>query len=450
MLGLPIQSATLAPVSPTTGSSVVLQPWENLSASSLYPLSWLLPLGLALIALGMCPPRRRHDLIPALPLALVAGLSGYLLSAYALMPVITRWIAHLGPGIEVPSLLPAPDSLAQANLARDPQLYWGMLTATMAALCPLIIRYRGMRTLSGLGIATLAAMIIPGVEALSLTGGEVWMQSGQGPAVAALVGAGITLAGILALRRPTPTPRASHPRLPMPHEPYFVALGMVCCIEGGGAWILALTGDPSRAAARLLVLPLLCGLGGAMLAALLYALVTEDRPSLGLAAYAVISTLLALSMNPTATPTQSLILGVIVGAAIAPCLYLVREIARRPNESAVLSVLGLPALLGWGAATILEPEKMRGQLVGLAAIAIFSIVMPWALLRSTRALVELPTALGHYGREQRIRAQRRRAARHRATAQGRHLAVWQIVRRRLLARDAAPRRRLSHRTGPPR
>ena len=445
-----------------------------------YSASWLMPLGIALVAVGLSEPSHARDMVTALPLALLAALLGYTLCGYALQfggvglvsdaPELAHKIAEwspldptLGPGWGLLGLGGfgfAPSEVSQTELL----LFVSQLAlVTTACLIPLASLHGRVYTLVGFFIALLvSAVCFPLVGNWTRGGGwlthlDSTLGLGQGFvdrdwAALHLIGAGAALAGLLAFRRRgLQRPRQLDPQLPPAYLPLNVLIGAVLAVIGWFAVVLSQPLVKAGASPLTMGLSALWGLAGSALATLLYAWLVQGRPDPGLTGRGIVAALAALSAGlGLYAPWQAFLLGLLCGLLLAPAMYLVEHVLGLADRGAVLSVHGISAIVGLLAAGWLSRVEgasgaLYAQLLGGGAILIVSFVVPWALLGMLAQAYELPATVREQAQERVEQARQRALKRRQLTSQGKRLSFWQRIRRWYLARDAARSRRLRQR-----
>lgn len=464
---------------PAGASAADPQPFSQADAPGalLYLIAWFLPLGVALATVGLptvglptvglADGQRAHDMVTALPLALVAALLGYTLLGHGLLYGASsagEWtplLGILGPGWGLAgrgALWWRPDPAQPADQAL---FFWQLVLVVTAAAIPLSTLHGRIAGRLGFVLALLVAGVTwPLVGNWSHGGG--WLGDlgttlslgqgfvDQGWSAAYLVGAAATLAGLLAMRwhGHAAAPNAT-PALPPTYLPLNLLTGALFAWIGWGALLLS---QPQGAQGwSALLLNGVWGLAGGVVGTMSYAWLAQGRPDAGLTGRGLLAALVALSAGiGLFQPWQAGLVGLIVGLAVAPSLYVVERLLRLPDAGAALSVHGLPAILGLLAAGLVAADgsgdgALLAQLVGLGAILLIGFVVPWAVLSLLARAYALPATVRDQARERARAAQEHSALRRKLVLQGLHPTLWQRVRRWALALEAAPARRLRRR-----
>jgi Amt family ammonium transporter len=410
-------------------------------------LAFLVPLGYALIGMGGLPAERaRHAALSVLAALGLAGL-GYLGAGFAfqfggiglayalpgLEELAWEWSA-LGPSwgagwgmaglagwaMTGPAATPAAYLLALANLP------W----VTTAALIPLMsLRGRIPAWAAGLLGLLMGALIYP-VAGNWIWGGG-WLANlganlGQGHGLVDvggaglihLLGAAVTLAGILTFTGRTVSPVQPGEPVPLPpvHLPVLAVFGAGLLLAGGPAWVAAnpLLAGASLDLARTTLNWTLAAAGAALLPLLYTWFVAGTADPLmatrGLAA----GTVAVAAVAPFIPPWSAFAIGSAIGLLSPLSIFTVEHVLHWDDPTASLTVHGLAgalgllavglfadgtAGLGWngiGPETYLGvagqgitgllaapgfrpdwPGQMQAQLVGLAALALFGFFAAW-------------------------------------------------------------------------
>ncbi|MGQ9490536.1 MAG: hypothetical protein ACUVS6_07445 [Anaerolineae bacterium] len=433
----------------------------------IFGLAFLVPIGYALIVVGGLEPDRARR--AALSFCAAFGLAavGYVVSGFALQfggiglvydrpgfeGLIWEWSA-LGPtwgpgwgmaglagwGLVGAAATPAARSLALTNLP------W----AVTAAQIPLIaLRGRVPMWAAGLlGLFTgglfypLAGNWIAGGGWLANLGANLGLGHGLvdagGAAAVHLLGAAMTLAGLIAFaaRRPrTADPQLAVP-LPPLHFPLYALVGAGLLLAGTTAWFSAVL-LPDRGApdlAAVLLNMVLAAAGGTVLS-LGYTWLVAGRPDPLMALRGLATAVTAgLACAPFVPPWAALAVGLVSGFLVPLAIFSVDHLLRFDDPVAALTVHGLGAVLGLLALGLLAdgsagvgwngvgaeeylgvagqgvtgllatggfrpdwPGQMQAQLIGVAAIALFGFFAAWLCL--------MPLAMAAYLLRQPLSAQ---------------------------------------------
>lgn len=469
-------------VFPHTASADTLNEVTHDPAFTYILLSWFMPLGIALVVIGLSAPSRERRVVTALPLALAVALLAYSLCGYAfqfggvglisddpdLAALIAEWSPldrRLGPGWGVMGLrgfLFTPD----ASTAMERSLFLSQLTfLTSAVLIPLITLHERMGGAMRFFLALLAACLCYPLMGNWVYGGGWLSQLGetldlgqgfidQGLASAHLVGGGLALAGGAASRyRAAERGDGDAPQLPLAHLPLVLLIGALLAPLG---WVAAVLSFPLAAASAspwILFLNTLWGVTGSVFASLLYGWFVRGEADPGLTARGMLAGQIAVSAGILLfSPWQAALVGFVSGLLLAPVMYLVEHVWGLEDMGAAASVHGFCALVGILAAGLfVSPDAGRrgqlyAQLVGVGALVGLSLLLPAALLALIVRLQTLPEEFRERTRERALALERERAARERRRQRGLSLTLWQRVRMRYLHIIAAPSRRLANRS----
>jgi ammonium transporter, Amt family len=342
-------------------------------------LTFLVPLGYALVAVaGLDEGRARHAALSALA-ALGLAVTGYVAAGFALefggvglahaVPGLeglvwewsalgTTWgtgwgmVGLVGWGLAGPAVSASAYRLALANLP------W----VATAALIPLAcLRGRIPAWASGLIGLLMGALIYP------LAGNWIWgggwlanlgsnlglghgLVDAGGSGLVHLLGASATLAGILVfLPRKTRSLTADEPvPLPPVHLPLLAVLGCGLLLAGGLAWTVS---NPLLTLAesdlpRLALNAILAAAAGALLP-LLYTWFVAGRTDPLMAARGLAAGSVAIAAGaPFVAPWAALALGAAIGLIVVLVIFVVDHLLRWDDPTAALTVHGLAGGLG--------------------------------------------------------------------------------------------------------
>ncbi len=445
-------------------------------------LSWLMPLGIALVAIGLSAPERTRRVITSLPLALAVALIAYTLCGYAFQfggvglisddPDVAALIAEwspldrrLGPGwglLGLRGFFFTPDS----STATERLLFVAQLAfLTTSVLIPLITLYERVHGLARFSLALLAAFFCYPLMGNWVYGGGWLSQLGEtldwgqgfidhGLASAHLVGGGLALAGLMAFRhRPGEAEDEDAPQLPPTHLPLMLLVGAFLALLGWMAAVLSFPLAEASGSPWILFLNVLWGVAGAVFGSLFYGWLVRGEADPGLTARGMLAGQIAVSAGVLLfSPWQAVLVGFVSGLLLAPVMYLVEHIWGLEDPSAAVSVHGFCALVGILAAGLVasfgagEAQQLYAQLVGVGSLLCLSFLLPGALLVLMVRLQTLPEELEERARERALALERERAAQERLRQQGLSLTLWQRVRMGYLHVVAAPSRRLAKRS----
>ncbi|NLG28383.1 MAG: hypothetical protein GX557_10760 [Chloroflexi bacterium] len=464
-------AATLLAAAPPVGAGAGLD-LDTAPGLAAHLVTWLLPLGVALVAVGVRQPARAYQVAVSLPLALVAALAGYALCGFGLQyggvglvssdPAYAAWLAEwspldlvLGDGWGLLGLR----GLALPSRQMTPPL-WNLLLAelplvTTAALLPLVALDERIPRLPALALAFLVAAVIYPLMGNWVRAGGWLMHLGQtlrlgqgyrddGLVSLHLVGAGAALSGLVALRRTAAgRPRSADPALPAAYLPLNVLAGAFLALLG---WWMALLSQPLISALpTTTALPrLLAAAAAGALTASFYGWLVRGRPDVALTARAMLAATLAVSAGVRVWSLGgAALLGGVCGLLLAPAIYVCEHTLRLDDRAAALSTHGLAALAGLLAAAAPGGglRQLYAQLLGVGALLVISAVVPWALFTLVARAFELPEAVAQLARQRATARVTARRERVRLRRQGDLLTPGQRLSRWYRQRAAAAARR---------
>ena len=338
-------------------------------------LIWLMPLGVALVAVGVSEASRAHQVATSLPLALVIALGGYTLCGYAFQfggvglistnPGLERLHAEwspldlrLGSGwgvIGLRGFVFSPHVVSQEELA----LFISQLAlVTTATLIPLTALRGHIPWLPALLLALLVACVgypltgnwLRGGGWLSQIGATLGLAHGfvdYGLSSLHLVGGCAALAGLVAFRRRGRRTPEQAPELPPTYLPLNVLVGAFLTFAGWFVMLLSqpLVSQPQKAS--ILFLNALWAISGAILSTLFYGWLVRGEADPGLTGRGILAALVATSAGlPFVSSWVALLIGAFCGLLLAPTMYLVEYLLKLDDRGAIISIHGFPAL--WG------------------------------------------------------------------------------------------------------
>jgi len=359
---------------------------DPLSAGQLQPLlylvTWLLPLGVTLVAAGISEPSQVRQVVNALPLALVTSLGGYWLCGYAfhfggvglvtdapeLAWLVSEWSPldlSMGYGWGLVGL--SGFALHPTAMGAGLDLFVFQLPlVTTAALIPLIALNGHAPRLPTLFLALLVSCVcyplagnwIRGGGWLSHLGSTLGLGHGfvdYGLSSLHLVGGGAALAGLLAFRRyegrqseataPAADPEALE--LPRAFLPLNVLAGAFLALVGWSGTIMLQPLVPQPQDPALLTFNILLAVGGAALATLFYGWLARGEPDPALTGRGILSALVAVGAGLPFMPFwAAALLGAFCGLLLAPTMYFVARALHLDDRGAVVSVHCASAI--WG------------------------------------------------------------------------------------------------------
>ena len=357
------------------GPSSAIQNHSPLLLTSL--ISFLLPVGLVLLAVGAADEERAVDVAVAGLLSLGLAILGYFVCGFALQfggvglvsdmeglalltaewsPLDIAW----GPGWGMMGLRGFALN-GDANTMGAYLLFFSQLPlVTAAVLIPMLslvgrVR-RSVLLVVGLLVSSVVYPIIGnwiwGGGGLSSLGRTLGLGHGTvdflGSGTVHLLGGLTALAGVIAfrLRLPKPSP-GEVASMPPVHFPLFMILGAFLATLG---WMAAAAANPLVPAdipiVVVMVNLLLAAVGGT-LTALFYAWFTTTRPDALMGARGAVAGLVAVSASCAfISPWSALVIGGVAGILLPLTLYLTDHVLRLGDSGAALSVHALSGL--WG------------------------------------------------------------------------------------------------------
>lgn len=485
---------------------------DSLSASQthyiLYMLVWLMPLGIALAAVGVGDPRRAHQVATSLPLALVAALGGYALCGFAFQfggvglvsdsPGLAAFIAEWSPldlalgsgwGLMGLSGFALPPHLMSEEALR---LFVSQLAlVTTAALIPLVTLSGRVPRLPSLFLALLVSCVSYPLMGNWLRGGGWLSHLGEtlhlghgfvdyGLSSLHLLGGGAALAALLAFGRRR-VPESERPELPVSYLPLNVLAGAFLALIGWLVMILSQPLVPRPGSAAWLVIKALVAVSASTLGTFFYGWLARGEPDPGLTGRGIIAALVAISAPLPFVPLWvAALVGGLTGITLAPAMYLVEHVLGLDDRGAVVSVHGLAALwgllaaglfadgslgAGWnipgaqGASAMLSQGvtgylaaggaqgigQLYAQIIGIGAVLIVAALAPWALLALAARAYALPPTIRERALARAAQLRQEREARELLKRRGGGLGVWPRARMAYLRVIASSDRRLARR-----
>ncbi|MFO7918187.1 MAG: hypothetical protein R6V13_08915 [Anaerolineae bacterium] len=445
-------------------------------------LSWLMPLGVTLVAVGLSAPSRARRIVTSLPLALAVALLAYTLCGYAFQfggvglivddlgvaELIAEWSPldrHLGPGwglVGLRGFFFSPDNSTTVERI----LFISQLAfLTTAVLIPLITLYERVHGLVRFSLALLAACFCYPLMGNWVYGGGWLSQLGEtldwgrgfidhGLASAHLVGGGLALAGLVAFRHhPLEMRDEDRPQLPPVHLPLVLLIGAVLALVGWMAAVLSFPLVAASASPWILFMNALWGVAGSVFASLFYGWLVRGEADPGLTARGMLAGQIAVSAGILVfSPWQATLVGFVGGFFLAPVMYLVEHVWNLEDPGAAVSVHGFCALFGilaaglFAAPDVGRAGQLYAQVVGVGSLLCLSFLLPGAILVFIVRLQTLPEELQERARERALTLERERATRERLRQQGLSLTLWQRIRMGYLHIVAAPAKRLRKRS----
>jgi len=480
------------------------------AGSFLYLLTWLMPLGIALVAVGVGEPKRAHQVATALPLALIAALGGYTLCGFAfqfggvglvadsggLSQFIAEWSPldlALGPGW---GLIGLKGFLLPASLMNEEALYLfisQLALVTTATLIPLVTLSGRVPRLPSFFLALLVSCLIYPLVGNWLRGGGWLSQLGQtlhlghgfvdyGLGSLHLLAGGTALATLLAFKQRRP-PEAKRPELPISYLPLNVLTGAFLTLIG---WLAMISSQPlvtRPESFAWLILKALAAIAASSLGTFFYGWLVRGEPDPGLTGRGIVAALAAISAPLPFVPLwAAALIGGLSGIALAPAMYLVDHILGLDDQGAVVSTHGLAGLwgllatglfadgktgAGWNFPSaqgamltqgvtgyLMAPGGTQGlgqlyaQLIGMGAILLIGVLVPWAMLSLVAQAYALPSTMRERAQARLVRLRREREARELLKRRGGGLGIWPRAYAAYLRIIAASNRRLARRARP--
>jgi len=410
-------------------------------------VAFLVPVGLALLAIGAASEDRAEQVAITALLALAVAIIGYFVCGFAFqfggaafvsdMPGLQSLTAEWspldltwGPGWGVIGLR----GFALAGEAYNADVYLLFLSSlpavTTAVLVTLLALSKHLRQTHLLAIG----LLISGVF-YPLFGNWVWgggwlanlglnLDLGHGFVDVAgsgttfLLGALVALGGFLLIKPLLPV-EDGPARLPPVHFPLLMVLGALLALVGWPGWVL---GNPlirERLVTSLVAVNLMFGAAGGALGVFLYSWFVTGQPNALATARGTIAGLVAVSAACAFVPGWAAwVIGAVGGALLLLGLYVWEQMLHLDDPSGSAATFGLPGIWGllavaifadgrWGAgwnnvgmgeylgikgqgisglllANGYQPAggvQLQAQLVGLAALLVVALLMPWLIFR---------------------------------------------------------------------
>jgi len=464
-----------------------------------YLLTWFLPLGVALVAVGVSNPQRAAQVVTSLPLALAAALAGFYVCGFAFQfgglglissdPAFADYLAEwspldlrLGAGW---GLLGLRGFMLGGNVSGGPvlALFLAQLPlVTTAALIPLVTMNGRMPRLPGFGLALLVSCLCYPLAGNWIQGGGWLSQLGEtrqlgvglvdgGLTWPHLVGAGAALAGLIAFRPRDPDPSPATPELPRAYLPLNVLIGAVFALVGWLALQFIRPGMIFPAVAQLVEVPLdmtrlmfhaLVAVSAAALTTAFYGWLARGEPDAGLMGRGILAALIAVGAGLPYLPTWAVVLVAgLAGLILAPVMYLIERVFGLDDRGATVAVHGVSAILGllavglfadgtwgvngyWGAGSA-HTGQLQAQLIGIGAVLLISMGVPWLLLAIIARAYILPETIQTRARERAARLRAERQTRKTLRLRGLRRSPFQRAYAALLHFVSRRKRRLSKR-----
>ena len=411
-------------------------------------LPWLLPLGVAMAALGTREPGRAHDLATALPLALVVAVGGYLLCGFGFqfggigLLVEGPETAHLtaewspldlrnGSGWGLVGLRQVPFNPTQATETELALFLSQLALVTTATLIPLTsLHGRAPRLATWFACLLVSCLCYPLAGNWIHGGGWLTQPSSayglidRGPGYPFLVGGCVALAGLVAFRRRLRPILDLPPALPRAHLPLYAMTGALLAFMG---WVGSVSVQPIidvRTTPLALLVSALGAIVGASAVTLFYGWLARGKADAGLSARGMIVGFVAISSALAgASFWSAALIGAVAGFLLAPVMFALERLARIDDTGAAVGTYLFPALWGLLAAGLSGPNQsvlawtgtlmgaaqaglrdltrtavlgaqavgqFQTQLIGVGALAVLAFVIPWLVLGILSQAYALP------------------------------------------------------------
>jgi ammonium transporter, Amt family len=405
-------------------------------------LSWLVPIGIALLAIGAAHEEQAERVAATSLIALAAALCGYLFSGFAFQyggvatvsglaglrgltaewsPLDTTW----GPGwglVGLRGFLLRGDAY-QADVyllfAAQASIVTTAVLVTLLALCTRI------RRIHLLPIGLLVSSLLYPILGNWVVGGGWLANLGQnldlghgfvdigGIGTLFLLGACVALA-VFSIRKPRRTAEPVPAALPPIHFPLLVVAGALLAVAGWPGLILAnplLSGNVS--APVILVNLGVAAAGGALVTSVYTWFVTSEPNALCIARGTVAGLVAASAACAFVPAGAALLIGAVAGLLMIIALYAWEQVLKLRDPSACVATFGVPAVWGilalsvfadgrWGAGwngvaskngqgvsgrliaggyQLAGPGQFQAQVTGLAATLVVGLLLPWLLMK---------------------------------------------------------------------
>jgi Amt family ammonium transporter len=416
-------------------------------------MAFLVPVGLALLAIGAAPEERAEEVATTALLALAAAAAGYLVCGFAFQYGGVAFVSGL-PGLQSLTAEWSPLDVAwgpgwgmvglrgfflsaEAYNADVYFLFFSHLSAvTTAVLVALLALSSHVKRIHLLAIGLLVAGLIYPLFGnwvwgggwlanlgLNLGLGHGFVDAGGAGAIF-LLGTCVALGGF-AIIYPRRVADQGPPQLPPVHFPLFMIVGTLIAMVGWSGLVLGNPLIQESLVPAIVVMSLFLGAAGGALLTSLYSWFVTGQPNALAIGRGTVAGLVAVSAACAFIPAwAALAIGAVAGLLFLLGLYAWEQVLRLDDPSGVVATFGLPAIWGilsvalfadgrWGAgwngvgvagqgvsgwllATGLQPAgngQVYAQLTGLSALVIAALLLPWLILK---------TALWIYARDQRV------------------------------------------------
>lgn len=342
-------------------------------------LAFLVPVGLALLAIGAAREERAEEVATTALLALAAAAVGYLVCGFALQFGGVAFVSGL-PGLQSLTAEWSPLDVAwgpgwgmaglrgfflsaEAYNADVYFLFFSHLAAvTTAVLVVLLALCHHVKRIHLLAVGLLVAGLIYPLFGnwvwgggwlanlgLNLNLGHGFVDAGGAGAIF-LLGTGVALSGFLIIR-PGRVVNQELPQLPPIHFPLLMILGALLAVLG---WSGLLLGNPliqEPIVPAVVVMNLFLGAAGGALLTSLYSWFVTGQPNALAIGRGTVAGLVAVSAACAFIPAwAALVIGMVAGLLFLLGLYTWEQVLRLDDPSGTVATFGLPAV--WGIVSI--------------------------------------------------------------------------------------------------
>ena len=373
----------------------------QLQASSLLALNllaFLVPVGLALLAIGAASEERAEDVAETAVLALAAAFVGYLACGFAFQFGGVAFVSGL-PGLKGLTAEWSPLDLAwgpgwglvglrgfllggEAYNADAYLLFASQLAAvTTAVLVALLALAKHLRRMQQLVIGLLVSGLLYPLFGNWLWGGG-WLSNlglnlnlGHGYVDVAgagsifLLGALVALSVFLIVKPRRAVATMDEPaRLPPVHFPLLMVLGALLAVVGWPTLVLGNVLIHEQVVSPLVVVNLLLAAAGGALLVSLYSWFVTGTPNALAIARGSVAGLVAASVACAFVPAwAALLIGAVAGLLLLLGLYVWEQMLRMDDPSGAMATFALPGLWGVLAVTVFADGRWGAGWNGVGA-----------------------------------------------------------------------------------
>ena len=338
-------------------------------------LAFLVPVGLALLAVGAAREERAEEVATTALLSLATAAAGYLVCGFALQFGGVAFVSGL-PGLQSLTAEWSPLDVAWGSgwgvvglrgfllsaEAYNADVYFlfssHLAAVTTAVLVPLLALSGHVKRIYLLAIGMLVAGLIYPLFGnwvwgggwlanlgLNLDLGHGFVDAG-GAGVVFLLGTCVALSGFLIIR-PRRAADQEPPQLPPVHFPLFVIVGALLAVAG---WSGLLLGNPliqETIVPAVVVMNLFLGAAGGALLTSLYSWFVTGEPNALAIGRGTVAGLVAVSAACAFIPAwAALAIGAVAGLSFLLGLYACEQVLCLHDSSGTVATFGLPAI--WG------------------------------------------------------------------------------------------------------